>query len=148
MYLEAKRGPAPRQGISVKRLEYFVQIKEPQMRTQLMLLSRILDSLSDTLSALGSVVKLEDRDAPQSVPTRLALGSGRALLAIAEEARELRDQIQEGLESDARRVGEDDRSAPFEKLLERYAIYLRDPAVHSRICPSEELIEKFASWTP
>lgn len=148
MYIEAKEGPQPKQGISVDRLDYFVRIKEPHIQTQLLLLNRILDSFSDTLTTLGSLSEEIDPGTSRNLSPRLALSSGGALVAMLQEARGLRDRIQEGLESDARSDGEGATTTPFEKLIERYRIFLREPATHSRICPSEELIEKFSSWTP
>jgi hypothetical protein len=149
MYLDARDKTVSPSGVSLGRLQKLVIIKEPQLQTQLLLLDRIIDSFSATLATLSELTRQVDPSmGSQDVSPRLAAGSGRNLMGLLEEAKGLRNRIQEGLTLDARRDSLEDTTPKFEKLLERYKVYLKDSTAHAQIYPSQDLIDGFATWEP
>jgi len=148
MYLDARKTGSSPSGVSLHRLESLVLIKEPQLQTQLWLLNQILDSFGSTLSTLGELGDSESSRNPENASPRLAQGSGRALVAMINEAKGLRDRIQEGLAADSRIHCASEAASPFCRFLERYQRYAKDPAVHTQVCPNQELIDKFETWNP
>ena len=148
MYLDAREtGTSPR-GTSLQRLESWVLIKQPQLQTQLWLLNQILDSFDSTLSTLGELGDSEASRNPENASPRLAQGSGRALVAMIDEAKGLRDRIQEGLAADSRIHSSSQAASPFCKFLDRYQRLLKDPVLHTQFCPNQGLIDKFETWNP
>lgn len=148
MYLDARETGASPRGVSLQRLESWVLIKQPQLQTQLWLLNQILDSFDSTLSTLGELGDSEASRNPENASPRLAQGSGRALVAMIDEAKGLRDRIQEGLAADSRIHSSSQAASPFCKFLDRYQRLLKDPVLHTQFCPNQGLIDKFDTWNP